>query len=369
MTDDTRAAAGTGTTGTGTAAGQQISDTFTGSAGASQALKPKGPQTPKGPKDTVKGIQAAAIPAFVAGQELADLGETDPRIVVLTADLAGAGRTADFRDRHPDRFFNMGVAEQNMISVAAGMAASGLRPYLSTFAAYVALLGCEQIRTDLAYPGLPVRILAHHSGMSLGYYGTSHHSLEDLSAMRAIADLTVVCAADANQLRAILRASLDLAGPLYIRLGRGRDPEVYPEVPAGFAFGRAIRLTEGRDLTLITTGSQVRPCLDAAALLAEQDGLAVRVVDMHTISPINADEAIAAASETAAVMTVEEHNVTGGLGSAVAEVLLEAGAAVPFRRHGVPDEHVVLGPPAALYAHYELDAAGIAGRARRFLAP
>ena len=178
MTDDTRAAAARGA---GTAAGQQISDTFTGSAGASQALKPKGPQGTPGPKATVKGIQAAAIPAFVAGQELADLGETDPRIVVLTADLAGAGRTADFRDRHPDRFFNMGVAEQNMISVAAGMAASGLRPYLSTFAAYVALLGCEQIRTDLAYPGLPVRILAHHSGMSLGYYGTSHHSLEDLS--------------------------------------------------------------------------------------------------------------------------------------------------------------------------------------------
>jgi len=345
------------------AAGQQISDTFTGSAGASQALKPKGPQ------GTVKGIQAAAIPAFVAGQELADLAGTDPRIVVLTADLAGAGRTADFRDRYPERFFNMGVAEQNMISVAAGMAASGLRPFLSTFAAYVALLGCEQIRTDLAYPGLPVRILAHHSGMSLGYYGTSHHSLEDLSAMRAIADLTVVCAADANQLRAILRASQDLPGPLYIRLGRGRDPEVYPEVPAGFAFGRATRLTEGRDLTLITTGSQVRPCLDAAALLAEEDGLAVRVVDMHTISPVDVAEAVAAATETAAVMTVEEHNVTGGLGSAVAEVLLEAGASVPFRRHGVPDEHVVLGPPAALYAHYELDAAGIAGRARRFLAP
>jgi transketolase len=204
--------------------------------------------------------------------------------------------------------------------------------------------------------------------MSLGYYGTSHHSLEDLSVMRAIADLTVVCAADANQLRAILRASLDHDGPLYIRLGRGRDPEVYPEVPADFAFGRAARLTQGRDLTLITTGSQVRPCLDAAAELAA-GGIGVRVVDMHTISPIDAAEAIAAASETAAVMTVEEHNVTGGLGSAVAETLLEAGAAVPFRRVGVPDEHVVLGPPAALYAHYELDAAGIAGRARRFLAP
>jgi transketolase len=364
--DDVKAAAGPQTA--GDAAGQQISDTFTGSGGAAAALKPKD-ESQQSQQATVKGIRAAAIPAFVAGLELADLAESDPRIVVLTADLAGAGRTADFRDRHPDRFFNMGVAEQNMISVSAGMAASGLRPFVSTFAAYVALLGCEQIRTDLAYPGLPVRILAHHSGMSLGYYGTSHHSLEDLSVMRGIADLTVVCAADANQLRAILRASMDLAGPLYIRLGRGRDPEVYPEVPAGFAFGKAVRLTEGRDLTLITAGSQVRACLDAAALLAEQDGLAVRVVDMHTISPINADEAIAAASETAAVMTVEEHNVTGGLGSAVAEVLLEAGAAVPFRRHGVPDEHVVLGPPAALYAHYELDAAGIAGRARRFLAP
>lgn len=337
----------------------ELSGLFRGTA-ETQALKDPGSN---------RGISVASMPAFVAGEELADLAETDERIVVLTADLAYANRTIDFAARHPARFFSMGVAEQNMISVAAGMASAGLLPYAATFAAYVALLACEQIRTDCAYTGMPVRILGHHSGMSLGFYGTSHHSLEDLSAMRAIADLTVVCAADANQLRAILQASMDLAGPLYIRLGRGRDPEVYPEVPEGFAFGRAVRLTEGRDLTLITAGSQVRPCLDAAALLAEQDGLAVRVVDMHTISPTNADEAIAAATETAAVMTVEEHNVTGGLGSAVAEVLLEAGAAVPFRRHGVPDEHVVLGPPAALYAHYELDAAGIAGRARRFLSP
>ncbi|MEP7023516.1 MAG: transketolase C-terminal domain-containing protein [Actinomycetota bacterium] len=341
------------------AAAQQISEVFRGSAGAAPALKPAG---------TVRGIQPAAIPAFVAGQELADLADTDQRIVVLTADLAGAGRTSDFAARHPDRFFNMGPAEQNMTTVAAGMASAGLRPYVSTFAAYAALLCCEQIRTDLAYPGMPVRILAHHSGMSLGYYGTSHHSLEDLSAMRGIAGLTVVCAADANQLRAILRASVDLDGPLYIRMGRGRDPEVYPEVPAGFRFGRASRLTEGSDLTLITTGSQVRPCLDAAGLL-RADGISVRVVDMHTISPIDTGEAIAAAAETAAVMTVEEHNITGGLGSAVAETLLEAGATVRFRRAGVPDEHVILGPPAALYAHYELDAAGIAVRARRFLAP
>jgi transketolase len=337
---------------------QQISEVFRGSAGETPALKPA---------RSVRGIQRSAVPAFVAGQELADLAETDQRIVVLTADLAGAGRTNDFAARHPARFFNMGVAEQNMITVAAGLASAGLLPYVSTFAAYAALLGCEQIRTDLAYTGMQVRILAHHSGMSLGYYGTSHHALEDLSAMRAIAGLTVVCAADASQLRAILRASLSLAGPLYIRMGRGRDPEVYPDVPAALELGRATRLAEGGDLTLITTGSQVRSCIDAAGLL-RAEGIAVRVVDMHTISPIDTGEVVAAATQTAAVMTVEEHNVTGGLGSAVAETLAESGITTRFRRVGVPDEHVILGPPAALYSHYELNSDGIAARARRFLA-
>jgi len=336
---------------------QEISEVFRGSADGSTKLKPKG---------TVKGIEAASIPAFVAGEELADLGDHDQRIVVLTADLAGASRTADFQARHPARFFNLGIAEQNMMSVAAGLASTGLRPYVSTFAAYAGLLCCEQIRTDLAYPGMPVGILAHHSGMSLGYYGTSHHSLEDLSVTRAIAGLTVVSVADANQLRAILRASLSLTGPIYIRLGRGRDPEVYPEVPADFAFGRAIRLAEGSDLTLITHGAEVRPCLDAAEALG-RDGIGVRVVDMHTISDIDATEVFAAAKETGAILTVEEHNITGGMGSAVAETLLEAGVMTRFLRAGVPDEHVLLGPPAGLYAHYELDAAGVEARARRFL--
>lgn len=316
--------------------------------------------------DSGRGIAVTSVPAFVAGEELASLADTDERIVVLTADLAHANRTIDFAARHPERFFNVGVAEQNMISIAAGMAATGLMPYAATFAAYVALLACEQIRTDCAYPGMPVRILGHHSGMSLGFYGTSHHSLEDLGIMRTIAGLTVVCAADANQLRAILRASLGHPLPMYIRLGRGRDPQVYPEVPADFEIGRAVRLTEGTDLALITTGSQVHACLAAAQAMAA-GGVRVRVVDMHTISPLDSTEVLAAATETGAVLTVEEHNVTGGLGSAVAEVLADAGVGVPFRRHGVPDQHVVLGPPAALYAHYRLDAAGIEATARQLL--
>jgi len=339
----------------GARVGQEISEVFRGTAGT---------QT----KDaaTGKGIEAKAIPAFVAGETLADLADSDPRIVVLTADLANANRTSDFAARHPDRFFNVGVAEQNMVSISAGLASTGLVPYAATFAAYLALLACEQLRTDCAYTGMPVRLLAHHSGMSLGYYGTSHHALEDIAVTRAIADLTVVCAADANQLRAILRRSLDRPGAMYIRLGRGRDPEVYDAVPEELEIGRAIRLREGTDLTIVATGSEVRACLDAAASLAE-DGIHARVVDMHTVDPLDRAEILAAAAETRAVLSVEAHNVTGGLGSAVAETLADAGAGIPFRRHGVPDEHVVIGPPAALYNRYRLDAAGVESVARELI--
>ena len=334
-----------------------------GKLGGSSAPEAQSNTDPK----SGRGISATSIPAFVAGAELADLADSDDRIVVLTADLAHANRTIDFGARHPGRFFNVGVAEQNMVSIAAGMAASGLLPYAATFAAYVALLACEQIRTDCAYTGMPVRILGHHSGMSLGFYGTSHHSLEDLGIMRTIAGLTVVCAADASQLRAILRASLSHPGPMYIRMGRGRDPQVYERPPADFRIGRAARLREGSDLTLITTGSEVHPCLAAAESLAAA-GISARVVDMHTIRPLDTGEIAAAAGETGAVLTVEEHNVTGGLGSAVAETLADARLAPRFRRLGVPDVHVLLGPPAALYAHYQLDAAGIESAARDLLA-
>lgn len=336
---------------------QSQSEIFRGTADAGQSLK-----DPK----SVQGTPASAMPAFVAGEELAALADTDERIVVLAADLASANRTADFAGRHPDRFFNLGIAEKNMISVAAGMAASGLIPYAGTFASFAALLGCEQIRTDCAYPGLPVRILAHHSGMTMGFYGTSHHSLEDLGIMRTIADLTVVCAADSNELRAVLRASLDHPGAMYIRLGRGRDPEVYSEIPADFQIGKAIRILDGSDVTIIATGSEVRPAIDAAEIL-EGEGISARVVDMHSIKPFDAVEVNAAADETRAILTVEEHNRTGGLGSAVAEVLAERMTPVRFMRHGIPDEHVLIGPPAALYSHYQLDASGIADVTREFL--
>jgi len=313
---------------------------------------------------SVRGTPKAGMPAFVLGEELAEMAHSDPRIIVATADLASANRTNDFKAVHPDRFFDFGIAEKNMITAAAGMASCGMVPYVATFASFSAILGAEQIRTDCAYPRQKVRIVGTHSGMSMGFYGTSHHALEDLGMLRCMADLTVICATDANHLRAILRKSVDHPGAMYIRLGRGRDPEVYAEVPE-LEIGRAIRLREGKDLTIIATGSQVRAALDTAETLAA-DGIETRVVDMHTISPLDRAEIEAAATETAAILTVEEHNVTGGLGTAVAEVLVDL-PRVPFKRHGVPDRYVEVGPPAALYAHYKLDAPGVTAVAREFL--
>ena len=341
--------------------GQDQSAIFRGTASDDLSLK----RSVLKDERSVVGTPARAMPAFILGEELAVLAQEDERIVVMTADLASANRTSDFGQRFPDRFFNFGIAERNMITAAAGMAASGLFPFAATFASFCAILAAEPIRTACAYPNLPVRIVGHHSGMSMGFYGTSHHALEDLAIMRAMAGLTVVAVADANQLKAVLRLSLEHPGAMYIRLGRGRDPQVYAEMPKQMRIGKAITLREGRDLTIITTGSEVHPTLQAAETLATE-GISVRVIDMHTISPLDREAVKRAAAETNAILTVEEHNITGGLGSAVAEVLVDL-PRKPFKRHGVPDDHVLVGPPAALYAHYKLDGDGIAEIARELL--
>ena len=300
------------------------------------------------------------------GQVLAEMGQEHPEIVVLTADLKHANRLYDFGRIHPHRFFNFGIAEKNMVSAAAGMAAAGLLPYVATYASFVGLLCAEQIRTDLCYPGLPVRILAHHAGITMGFYGSSHHATEDLSIMRSFAGLTVFGTVDPNLAEAALRASLSHPGPIYFRLGRGREEPVYARPPVDFAFGRAITVRDGRDAVILTTGLPLSAALEAAEMLAAEDGLSVRVVDMHTVKPIDAAAVIAAAA-TGVVLTVEEHNIIGGLGSAVAEVLAEAGTNCRFRRHGLPDEYALIGPPLALYAHYGLDAGGIARTLRELV--
>jgi len=305
-------------------------------------------------------------PGFAAISEaLIELTDEGHPIVVTTADLKYSNGLVRFQEKHPERFLQFGISEQNMVSASAGLATTGLLPYTATFASFLALLCCEQIRTDVAYCNQPVRLIGHHSGISLGFYGTSHHATEDLAIMRSIANMTVIAPSDPAQFGAAIRATVNHPGPIYFRAGRGRDPVIYPD-GVEFELGRGIWHARGNDLTLIATGSSVNPTLEAAEQL-RRAGISVGVIDMHTIKPLDAAAIRKAARETKAIMSVEEHNITGGLGSAIAEVLVGE-ERVPFLRHGIPDEFVPVGPPAALYAHYKLDAEGIAKKAKSFLA-
>jgi transketolase len=304
--------------------------------------------------------------SLVAGEELAAMADERDDVLVLTADLMTSNRTSDFAARHPGRFINVGIAEQNMVSMAAGLATCGYIPYVSTFASFASLLCAEQMRTDLAYPQVPVRVLAHHAGIAMGFYGTSHHAVEDLAITRAMAGMTVVTAADAAAIRAILRATVDLPGPVYIRLGRGREKPVY-DAPPALEHGRFVQVRPGTDVTVIATGIGVRASLDAAALL-EADGVSVRVLDAVYVKPLDAAAILLAARETQGILTVEEHNVLGGLGGAVAEVLALNGIGTRVAFHGFDDEYALIAPPTHLYRHYGFTAEGVAGRVRQLLA-
>jgi transketolase len=304
-----------------------------------------------------------------AGIVLADIAEQDDRIAVLTADVKFSNRTVEFERRHPDRFFNVGIAEQHMVTMAAGMATYGYVPYVATFASFVGLLCAEQLRTDLAYPNLPVRVLAHHAGISLGFYGTSHHATEDLGLLRAMANMTVVCPADATATAAAIEQTLDLPGPVYLRVGRGRDVDVYDGRSAAWEFGKLAHLREGEDVAIVANGVTVSAALEAAETLAAE-GIDVAVVDAHTVRPFDADGLCELAARTGRLLVAEEHNVIGGVASACADALVDGGVGpVAFARAGMPrDEYALIGPPTHLYRHYGLDAAGLAARTRELVA-
>lgn len=288
---------------------------------------------------------------------LIELAKAGHPVVAGSADLQYSNGLNRFAEVFPERYVQFGISEQNMVSAAAGLATTGKMPFVATFASFMGLLCCEQIRMDVAYTKLPVRLIGHHTGISLGFYGTSHHATEDISTMRAIAGLTIVSPADGPQLAAAIKASVDWPEPIYFRIGRGRDPQVYEE-GTPFEFGRAIVHSSGTDLTLIACGITVHAAIAAAKSMAEQ-GLSVGVIDMPTIKPLDREAVLKAASQSRLLMTVEEHNVLGGLGSAVAEVLADAGTGTRLYRHGIYDEYSLIAPPTTLYAHYRLDAAGI----------
>lgn len=287
-------------------------------------------------------------------------------VLAGSADLQYSNGLNKFAKAFPDRYIQFGISEQNMVTAAAGLATTGHMPFVATFASFLGLLCCEQIRMDVAYCAQPVRLIGHHTGISLGFYGTSHHATEDIATMRAIADLTVISPADGPQLEAAIKASADWPEPIYFRIGRGREPDVY-ERGTSFTIGKAIEHMAGEELTIIACGLPVHPALAAARKL-NTEGRSVGVIDMATVKPLDREAVLRAARRSKVLMTAEEHNVLGGLGSAVAEVLADEGCGVRLVRHGIHDEYSLIAPPTHLYAHYKLDAAGIEEVARTALA-
>ena len=299
------------------------------------------------------------------GKVLAEIGRLNPRVVALTADLGSSVRVAEFARHFPDRAFDFGIAEQDMMGAAAGLALSGKIPFVTTYAVFASLRAAEQARTDVAYGNLPIRICASHSGLSIGPGGPTHQSIEDLAIYRAMPNMTVVVPADGVEAAAATRAVVDLPGPAYLRLSRAKEPTVY-RTEDQFALGIANTVHEGGDLAIIACGACVGHAVQAAQDLSKR-GIDARVIDMHTIKPLDERAVVRAAQDTGAVLTVEEHTVIGGLGSAVAEVLAENAQGVRFRRLGLQDRFPTTAPYEELLALYGLDAQGIARSAQELL--
>lgn len=291
------------------------------------------------------------------GNALKDLAEDYPDLVVLDADLAGATKTGVFQKAYPDRFFDCGIAEGNMAGIGAGLAAAGKIPFISTFAMFAAGRAFEQVRNSIGYPHLNVKIGATHAGISVGEDGATHQCLEDLALMRTIPGMVVLNPADDVEARAAVKAALDHEGPVYIRFGRLAVPVLYDEDNYEFEIGKAKELRPGKDITIIASGLPVAASLEAAERLAEE-GVDARVIDMHTIKPIDEEAIIKAAKETGNIFTVEEHNVLGGLGSAVSEVVAEE-CPVPVHKIGIYDQFGESGQAEELLVKYGLDADGI----------
>ncbi len=285
------------------------------------------------------------------GDTLKALGDENKDIVVLDADLSKSTKTSVFAKAHPDRFFNIGIAEQNLMGTAAGLAAAGKIPFASTFAMFATGRAYEQVRNSIAYPKLNVKIAATHAGLTVGEDGASHQAVEDISLMRTIPNMTVIVPADARETEQAVRFAAQYVGPVYLRLGRMGVPAVFGE-NYKFELGKAALLADGRDVTLMACGVMVSKAREAADILTEK-GISARVLNISSIKPIDTEAIICAAQQTGAIVTCEEHNIIGGLGSAVAEVVVEH-CPVPMQRVGVQDSFGESGTPNDLLKKYHL---------------
>lgn len=297
---------------------------------------------------------------------LIELGQRDKRIMVLTSDSRGSASMTNFASQLPEQFVEVGIAEQNTVGIAAGLAASGMKPYVASPAAFLSMRSIEQVKVDVAYSHTNVKLIGISGGLSYGALGMSHHSLQDIAVMRAIPGINIFLPADRHETRRLIEALVDDPEPAYIRIGRNPVPDVYDSPDYPFVIGQAVQLADGRDLTVIATGETVKIAVDAAAGLHEQ-GIGCRVLNMHTIKPLDEAAIIRAARDTGLIITLEEHSIYGGLGSAVAEVVVQ-NCPVPMKILGVPDEPAIPGTSAEVMAYYGMSAAQVVTLAGQLVA-
>lgn len=300
------------------------------------------------------------------GKALAELAAEMPELVVLDADLSGSTKTKEFAKVAPERFFNCGIAEADMIGVACGLAACDKVPFASSFAVFASGRAFEQIRNSVCYGKQNVKIAATHAGITVGEDGGTHQAVVDMAIMRSLPGMTVIAPSDWVQARWAVREAAAYKGPVYLRLGRLAVPQVYKE-DQQFAWGKGLLARPGKDIVIFACGMMVSEALTAVQLLAEE-GVDAAVADIHTIKPLDREFVLAQAKSCGAAISVEEHSILGGLGSAVAETLAEAGLGLPFARLGMQDQFGQSGKPAELLQHYGLDGAGIAAKAKEVLA-
>ena len=301
------------------------------------------------------------------GKAIAALADKYPELVVFEADLAGATMSKYFQAACPERFFDMGIAEGDMVGVAAGMATCGFKPFVNSFAMFSAGRAWEQVRNSVCYPGLNVKVIGSHGGLSVGEDGATHQCIEDFAIMRVIPGMTVLCPCDGYEMQQAVEALVNYDGPAYMRLGRLAVETVTDTIPGyKFEIGKGVVLKDGKDVTIFAVGMNVQMALKAAELLAA-DGISARVVDMHTIKPLDKELVLKCAKETGCIVTSEEANVLSGLGAAVSEFLAEE-YPVPVIRHGVNDEFGRSGKAPAVLEAYGISAEGIAAKAKEAIA-
>ena len=306
-------------------------------------------------------------PRNAYGEALVELGGKYKNLVVLDADLSKSTKTIMFARKYPERFFEMGIAEANMISAAAGFASCGKIPFASTFAVFATGRVYDQIRMDIAYSNANVKIFATHGGISVGKDGASHQMIEDLALMRVLPNMTVIAPSDAMQTKKIVHLMAETYGPMYARVGRADAPLIYTKGDVeNIKIGKGIVVEDGADITFIATGTMVEPALEARKKLLKQ-GIEASVIDMHTVKPLDTSLVLKYAKQTNGIITAEEHSVIGGLGAAVAETLIEKNVSTKFLRMGVKDKFCESGDPADLLEKYELNSKHMVRKAKKLL--